>query len=213
MHKELEKIQKVKIVPVLALPDSRDAMQTADALVQGGLPCAEITFRTAAAADSIRIMAGRGDIQVGAGTVLTTEQVDAAIDSGATFIVSPGTNPKVVEHCLKKSIPITPGVATPSDIERALDFGLEVLKFFPAETLGGLKALKAISAPYGMCSFIPTGGINAKNVAEYLQFAKVIACGGTWIATKELIQEKKFDEIARLCREAVAAANSAGAKT
>lgn len=209
MHEELLKIQKIKIVPVLALPDAGDAHDIADALVEGGLPCAEVTFRTAAAADSILIMAKRGDIQVGAGTVLTTQQVDAAVDAGATFIVSPGTNPKVIEHCLKKGVPITPGVATPSDIERALDLGLKVLKFFPAETLGGLAALKAISAPYGMCNFIPTGGINAKNVADYLRFPKVLACGGTWIAKKELIEEKKFNQIVSLCREAVDAVKQA----
>ncbi|MBN1379934.1 MAG: bifunctional 4-hydroxy-2-oxoglutarate aldolase/2-dehydro-3-deoxy-phosphogluconate aldolase [Gammaproteobacteria bacterium] len=209
MHEELLKIQKLKIVPVLALPDARDADDLAGALVEGGLPCAEITFRTEAAADSIRAMARRGDIQVGAGTVLTTAQVDAAVDAGATFIVSPGTNPKVIEYCIKKGVPITPGVATPSDIERALELGIEVLKFFPAETLGGLNALKSISAPYGKCSFIPTGGISAKNVADYLSFPKVIACGGTWIAKKELIQEKQFDQIVSICKEAVAAAAKA----
>lgn len=209
MHEELVKIQKLKIVPVLALQDAGDADDLASALVEGGLPCAEITFRTDAAADSIRIMAKRGDIQVGAGTVLTTEQVDRAIDAGATFAVSPGTNPKVIEYCLKKGLPITPGVATPSDIERALELGLEVLKFFPAETLGGLSALKAFSAPYGNCNFIPTGGISAANVADYLSFPKVLACGGTWIAKKELVQAKQFDQIVKICKEAVIAASKA----
>jgi 2-dehydro-3-deoxyphosphogluconate aldolase/(4S)-4-hydroxy-2-oxoglutarate aldolase len=203
MHEELLKIQRTKIVPVLALPDARDAQSVADAMVAGGLPCVEVTFRTAAAVDAIKTMASRGDMQVGAGTVLTTAQVDAAVGAGATFIVSPGTNPKVVEHCLKLGVPITPGVATPSDIEAALDLGVAVLKYFPAETLGGLSALKAISAPYSMCSFIPTGGINAKNIIDYLRFPKVIACGGTWMLAKDLIEAKKFDQIAALCREAV----------
>lgn len=203
MHDELLKIQKNKVVPVLALPDAGDADAIADAMVAGGLPCVEVTFRTEAAIEAIRTIAKRGDMQVGAGTVLKTDQVDAAVDAGATFIVSPGTNPKVVEHCFKRNVPITPGVATPSDIEMALDLGVNVLKYFPAETLGGLEALKAISAPYGMCRFIPTGGISARNIVDYLKFPKVIACGGTWMVKKDIIEARDFDKITALCREAV----------
>jgi 2-dehydro-3-deoxyphosphogluconate aldolase / (4S)-4-hydroxy-2-oxoglutarate aldolase len=203
MHAELLKLQKTRIVPVLALPSVADAAPVAQALVEGGLPCAEITFRTDAAVDAIKVMAKRGDMQVGAGTVLKVDQVKAAVDAGATFIVSPGINPKVVKYCVDHDIPITPGTANPTDIEVALDHGLEVVKFFPAETLGGLETLKAFSAPYNMMKFIPTGGISAKNLLDYLKFPKVIACGGTWMVKAELISEKKFDQIATLCREAV----------
>jgi 2-dehydro-3-deoxyphosphogluconate aldolase / (4S)-4-hydroxy-2-oxoglutarate aldolase len=203
MHAELLKLQKTRIIPVLALPSVADAAPVAQALVEGGLPCAEITFRTDAAVDAIKVMAKRGDMQVGAGTVLKVDQVKAAVDAGATFIVSPGINPKVVKYCVDNNIPITPGTANPTDIEVALDHGLEVVKFFPAETLGGLETLKAFSAPYNMMKFIPTGGISAKNLLDYLKFSKVIACGGTWMVKAELITEKKFDQIATLCREAV----------
>jgi 2-dehydro-3-deoxyphosphogluconate aldolase/(4S)-4-hydroxy-2-oxoglutarate aldolase len=203
MHAELLKLQKTRIIPVLALPSVADAAPVAQALVEGGLPCAEITFRTDAAVDAIKIMAKRGDMQVGAGTVLKVDQVKAAVDAGATFIVSPGINPKVVKYCVDHNIPVTPGTANPTDIEVALDHGLEVVKFFPAETLGGLETLKAFSAPYNMMKFIPTGGISAKNLLDYLKFSKVIACGGTWMVKAELITEKKFDQIATLCREAV----------
>ncbi|HEX5056849.1 MAG TPA: bifunctional 4-hydroxy-2-oxoglutarate aldolase/2-dehydro-3-deoxy-phosphogluconate aldolase [Gammaproteobacteria bacterium] len=203
MHAELLKLQKVRIIPVLALPNVADAAPVAEALVKGGLPCAEVTFRTDAAVEAIRIMAKRGDMQVGAGTVLKVDQVKAAVDAGATFIVSPGINPKVVKYCVDNGIPITPGTANPTDIEVALDHGLEVVKFFPAETLGGLEALQAFSAPYNMMRFIPTGGIGPKNLLDYLKFPKVIACGGTWMVKAELIAEKKFDQIASLSREAV----------
>lgn len=203
MHAELLKLQKTRIIPVLALPSAADAVPVAEALVGGGLPCAEVTFRTEAALAAIRTMAGRGDMQVGAGTVLKVDQVKAAVDAGATFIVSPGINPKVVKYCVDNGIPITPGTANPTDIEIALDFGLEVVKFFPAETLGGLEALKAFSAPYNMMKFIPTGGIGANNLRDYLGFPKVIACGGTWMVKAELITERKFDRISQLCREAM----------
>lgn len=203
MHPELLKLQKIRIIPVLALPSVADAAPVAEALVAGGLPCAEVTFRTEAAVDAISAMAKRGDMQVGAGTVLKVEQVKAAVDAGATFIVSPGINPKVVRYCVDNGIPITPGTANPTDIEVALEHGLEVVKFFPAETLGGVEALKAFSAPYNMMKFIPTGGISAQNLPDYLGFPKVIACGGTWMVKAELISGKKFDQITNLCREAV----------
>lgn len=203
MSEILEQLEKMRVVPVVAIQNAEDSMQLAGALTEGGLPCVEITFRTAAAIDAMRIIAQRGDILVGAGTVLKVDQVKAAVDVGARFMVAPGFNPKVVEYCVENHITITPGICTPSDIEAALDFGLEVLKFFPAEAFGGLKTLKAMSGPYTTIKFIPTGGISPDNLLEYLQFPKVIACGGTWIAKSALISEGKFDEIINNAREAV----------
>ncbi len=203
MNEILKQLKKLRVVPVVAIQNAEDSMQLADALTEGGLPCAEITFRTAAAVDAMRIMARRGDVLVGAGTVLKVDQVKAAIDVGARFMVAPGFNPKVVEYCVENHITITPGICTPSDIEAALDFGLEVLKFFPAEAFGGLKTLKAMSGPYSTVRFVPTGGISPDNLLEYLQFPKVLACGGTWIAKSALISEGKFDEIINNTREAV----------
>ncbi len=199
----LNQIEALKIVPVVAIHDADDAPKLADALIAGGLPCAEITFRTDAGAKAIKKTASRGDIFVGAGTVLTVDQVKQAVDFGAQFIVSPGTNPKVVEYCVANNIPITPGIATPTDIELAMSFGLTTLKFFPAEAVGGLKTLKAISAPYNMIRFIPTGGINADNILEYLNFPKVLACGGSWMVKSDLISDGKFDRITQLTTEAV----------
>jgi 2-dehydro-3-deoxyphosphogluconate aldolase/(4S)-4-hydroxy-2-oxoglutarate aldolase len=203
MSDVLQKLEKLAVIPMVAIEDAKDAGALAEALVTGGLPCAEITFRTDAAEEAMRTIAGRGDMLLGAGTVLTVEQVDRAVDAGATFIVSPGTNPKVVQRCVEKEIAVTPGVATPTDIELAMSFGLKVMKFFPAEAMGGLKMLKALSGPYGMVRFIPTGGVNAGNLPEYLQFPKVLACGGSWIARKEAIRDGKFDEIRQTAAEAV----------
>ena len=199
----LDQIEKMRVVPVVAIENAQDTMQLADMLIEGGLPCAEITFRTAVAVDAMRIMAQRGDILVGAGTVLKVDQVKAAVDVGARFMVSPGFNPKVVGYCVENNITVTPGISTPSDIEAALEFGLEVLKFFPAEAFGGLKTLKAMSGPYGAVKFIPTGGINPSNLVDYLQFPKTLACGGTWLAKSNLIFEGKFDQILSNAREAV----------
>jgi 2-dehydro-3-deoxyphosphogluconate aldolase/(4S)-4-hydroxy-2-oxoglutarate aldolase len=206
-----EQIGDLKLVPVVAIKDAADAPRLADALVAGGLPCAEITFRTEAAEAAIKAMATRGDMLVGAGTVLTTEQAQRAIDAGAKFLVSPGTNPKVVEYAINQSTPIVPGVATPTDIELAMNLGLDTLKFFPAEANGGVKMLKAISAPYGMIKFLPTGGITAANLASYLDLPQVIACGGSWMVKGDLISEGKFDEITRLTREAVQLAGQVSA--
>ena len=203
MNEVLRQFEKMRVVPVVAIQKADDAMQLADALIEGGLPCAEITFRTDAAIDAMRIMAKREDILVGAGTVLKVDQVKAAVDVGARFMVSPGFNPKVVGYCVENNIPMTPGICTPSDIEAALDFDLEVLKFFPAGAFGGLKTLKAMSGPYTTVKFVPTGGISPANLAEYLQFPKVLACGGTWVAKSDLISEGKFDEIVQNAREAV----------
>lgn len=204
MNEVLEKIQKIGIVPVVVLNDAKDAEPLAKALCAGGLPCAEVTFRTAAAAESIKIMSTKfPEMLVGAGTVLTTEQVDRAVEAGAKFIVSPGLNPKIVKYCQEKGVPITPGTANPSDIEAALDLGLEVVKFFPAEAAGGLKMIKAMAAPYVNMKFMPTGGINADNLKSYLDFPKIIACGGSWMVNSKLVAEGKFDEIEKLTREAV----------
>jgi 2-dehydro-3-deoxyphosphogluconate aldolase/(4S)-4-hydroxy-2-oxoglutarate aldolase len=203
MQNTLDKITQIKLIPVVAIQDAGHSDGLADALIAGGLPCAEITFRTAAAQDAIRNMAKRGDMLVGAGTVLTVDQAKAAIDAGATFIAAPGFNPKVVRYCLERDIPMTPGVATPTDIEAAMEMGLEMLKFFPAEALGGINTLKAISAPYTKARFIPTGGINAGNVVQYLKHPSVVACGGSWMVTSALIADEQFDRITSLTREAV----------
>ena len=207
MSKILRQFEEMGVVPVVAIQKAEDAMQLADALIEGGLPCAEITFRTAAALDAMRNMAQRQDILVGAGTVLKVDQVKAAIDVGAQFMVSPGFNPKVVGYCVENDITITPGICTPSDIEAALEFGLQVLKFFPASAFGGLKTLKAMSGPYTTVKFVPTGGISPANLAEYLAFPKVLACGGTWVAKSALISEGKFDVIVQNAREAVEIVN------
>jgi len=204
MNEMLLKIQKMGIVPVVKLDNAEDALPLAKALYDGGLPCAEITFRTAAAEEAIRIMRNAyPDMLIGAGTVLTCEQVDKAVNAGATFIVSPGLNPKVVKYCVDKNIPIVPGCSSPTDIEAALEFGLEVVKFFPAEAAGGLPMIKAMAAPYVNMKFMPTGGINAKNLLSYLDFNKVIACGGSWMVSDELIKSKDFAKITALTKEAV----------
>lgn len=199
----MKRIHELKLVPVVVLEHADNAAPLAEALIAGGLPCAEITFRTATAVQCIRNIARFPDICLGAGTVLTVDQVKAAVDAGAKYIVTPGFNPDVVGYCVANGIPITPGVATPTDIELGLRFGLEVLKFFPAESFGGLKTLKAISAPYGMIRFIPTGGISEANVRDYLAFDKVFACGGSWMVRKDLIDAGKFDQIAHLTKKAV----------
>lgn len=203
MNKVLEEIQKIGIVPVVVLDDEKDAKPLAKALCEGGLPCAEVTFRTKAAKESIRIMAKEyPQMLVGAGTVLTTEQVDRAIKAGAKFIVSPGLNPKIVSYCIEKGIPVTPGCQTPSDIEKALELGLDIVKFFPAEPAGGLPMIKALAAPYTEVMFMPTGGINPKNVVDYLKFDRILACGGSWMVKGDLVKEGKFDEITTLVKEA-----------
>ena len=192
------------IVPVVKLDDAKDAAPLAKALVDGGLPCAEVTFRTNAAEESIRQMAKAfPKMLIGAGTILTTEQVDRAIAAGATFIVSPGLNPKIVQYCVNKNIPITPGCSSPSDMEQAIELGLTTVKFFPAEQSGGIDAIRAMSAPYSGLSFMPTGGVSAKNLQNYLSFPKIIACGGSWMVKDDLIRNGKFDEITRLTREAI----------
>lgn len=204
MNEVLEIIHELGIVPVIVLNDAKDAAPLAKALCNGGLPCAEVTFRTDAAEESIRIMTGQfPEMLVGAGTVLTKEQVDRAVSAGAKFIVSPGLNPEVVRYCVEKGILITPGCANPSDVEQALAYGLDVVKFFPAEPAGGLKMIKAMAAPYVGVKFMPTGGINQNNVREYLAYDRILACGGSWMVKGELVDAGEFDKIEELTREAV----------
>jgi 2-dehydro-3-deoxyphosphogluconate aldolase / (4S)-4-hydroxy-2-oxoglutarate aldolase len=204
MDEILKRIGELGIVPVVKIEDAKDAVPLVEALKEGGLPIAEITFRTASAEQAIKnIKKTYPDMFVGAGTVLNVEQVKRAVGAGAAFIVSPGFNPSVVKYCVDNEIPVTPGVSIPSDIEMALGFNLEVVKFFPAEAFGGISALKAMSAPYGMVKFIPTGGINPENLNSYLSFEKVFACGGSWMVKSDLIKSGRFDEITRRTREAV----------
>lgn len=204
MNRILEQISDIGIVPVVKLDDSSNALTLAKALCDGGLPCAEVTFRTSAAEESIRIMTdGYPDMLIGAGTVLTIEQVDKAVAAGAAFIVSPGLNPEVVRHCIDIGVPVVPGCASPSDIEQAISFGLDTVKFFPAEAAGGIDMIKAMSAPYVNVRFMPTGGINASNINSYLANPKVIACGGSWMVKDSLIRAGRYDEITRLTSEAV----------
>ena len=191
------------IVPVIALDDAKDAEPLAEALIEGGLPAAEVTFRTAAAEESIKIMSEKfPELVVGAGTVLTPEQADRAMNAGAKFIVSPGLNPKVVKHCLDKGYPIVPGTSNPSDVEVAIELGLDVVKFFPAEAAGGLAMIKAMCAAYTNVRIMPTGGINAKNIGDYLACDKIFCCGGSWMVKGELVSAGKFDEIEKMTRDA-----------
>ena len=203
MNDTLKHIGSTGIVPVVVLNKVSDAEPLAAALIAGGLPCAEVTFRTDAAEESIRSISKKfPDMFVGAGTVLSIEQVDRAIGAGAKFIVSPGLNPKVVEYCIKKGYPVCPGIMTPTELEVALGFGLDVVKFFPAENAGGLKMIKAMSAPYTMMKFMPTGGINATNVRDYLACDKILACGGSWMVKGDLVAAGDFAQIEKLTREA-----------
>jgi len=196
------------LVPVIAIENADQGADLAAALVDGGLPVAEVTFRTAAAESVIRTMASRGDMLVGAGTVLTKEQADRAKDAGATFAVSPGFDPHIVNHCQNIGLPIFPGVITPSDICAALSHGLTALKFFPAESFGGLSTLKALAGPFGDIQFMPTGGISADNLASYLAFDRVIACGGSWMVAPKLYADGNFDAVRTAVAEAVALAKS-----
>jgi len=200
----LVRLGELVLVPVIEIPDLELAAPLADALLEGGLPCAEITFRTDAAADSLAtIVRLRPDMLVGAGTVLGVDQVDRALDAGARFLVSPGFNPRVVEYALGKGAAILPGICTPSEIEMARLAGLEIVKFFPAEVAGGAKYIKALAAPYRSLRFVPTGGIDATNLGGYLSIPQVMAVGGSWMAPRKLIQDRKFSDIAQRTREAV----------
>jgi 2-dehydro-3-deoxyphosphogluconate aldolase / (4S)-4-hydroxy-2-oxoglutarate aldolase len=204
MDDVLKKIYEFGLVPVVKIEKADSALPLGKALIKGDLPVAEITFRTSAAEESIKILARElPQLLIGAGTVLTVDQVKKATGAGAKFIVSPGFNPKVVDYCIENKIPVTPGLNTPTILEMALERGLEVVKFFPAESSGGIKFLKDMAAPYGGVKFIPTGGINADNLNTYLSYNRVHACGGSWMVKDDLISSGKFDEIARLVKEAV----------
>ena len=200
----IKELSLIGLVPVIKIDDAKDAAPLAKALYEGGLPCAEVTFRTAAAAEAIAEMVKAcPDMLVGAGTVLTTAQVDEAVAAGAKFIVSPGLNPTVVKYCVDKDIPVMPGINNPSGIEQAMELGLKVVKFFPAEPSGGLNMLKAMAAPYGGVRFMPTGGISPANVGDYLAWNRIIACGGSWMVPPKMLAEGNFEGIKRLAREAV----------
>ncbi|MDO4490751.1 MAG: bifunctional 4-hydroxy-2-oxoglutarate aldolase/2-dehydro-3-deoxy-phosphogluconate aldolase [Lachnospiraceae bacterium] len=209
MNTILKIMEEMMMVPVVVLEDAKDAEKLADALVKGGLPCAEVTFRTEAAEESIRIMAGKyPDMLVGAGTVFTTEQVDRAVAAGARFIVSPGFDPEIVDYCIEKNIPVIPGAVAPTDVTKIAKRGLPVVKFFPAEQFGGVSTIKALSAPFPMLKFMPTGGVSMKNLKDYLSFDKIICCGGSWMVKGDLIKAGEFDKIADMTREAVELAKS-----
>lgn len=213
MNEILKRIGELGIVPVISILDAGDASPLGDTLIKAGLPCAEITFRTQAAEEAIRKLANQfPEMLVGAGTVLSVAQADKAVSAGAKFIVSPGFDSKVVEWCLEQDIPITPGIATPTEINMALAYNLSILKFFPAEALGGVKMLKAIAAPYGGLKFIPTGGINISNLATYLGLPTVQACGGSWLVKRDLISSGDFDTIYHLVQEATKMVSKTRAK-
>ena len=200
----LEQLSLAGIVPVIKVGEAQDAVPLCQALSDGGLPVAEITFRSEAAEQAIRnVHDSLPDVILGAGTVLTTEQVDRAVAAGATYIVSPGLNPKIVAYCQSLGVPIIPGCSTPSDVETAIELGLQTVKFFPAEAVGGLKVIKAMSAPYGQITYLPTGGITESNLLDYLSFSKVIACGGSWMVPSDAIASKDWAKIERLTRSAV----------
>ncbi len=203
----VRRIELLGVVPVIAINDVENAVPLAKALCRGGLPAAEITFRTDCAAEAIRrIRTEVPEMLVGAGTVLTEEQVDGALEAGSEFIVTPGFNPAIVKYALSKGAVIMPGTATPGEMEQAMSLGLDIVKFFPAEQNGGVAKLKAVSAPYSKLRFMPTGGVNEKNISSYLSFEKILACGGTWMVKKDLIDRKDWDGIEKLTREAVMAA-------
>lgn len=204
MNSTLKKLQEIGLVPVVKIDDTSKALPLAQALIDGGLPCAEITFRTNAAAESIRLMRKQfPDMVVGAGTVLTRAQVDAAIEAGATFIVSPGLNPDTLDYALGKGALMMPGISDASGVEAALARSIDTVKFFPAEPAGGLPYIKALAGPYADVKFMPTGGINLSNLGSYLSCPSILACGGTWMVSESLIAEERWDEITAICQDAV----------
>ena len=204
-----EKMEELGVIPVVVLNDVKDAVPLAKALVEGGIPCAEVTFRTAAAEESIReIKKAYPEMLLIAGTVLTTERVDRAVAAGAEMIVAPGFDPEIVDYCLEKNIPVCPGIVTPSELAQAVKRGLTRVKFFPAEAAGGLKMIKAMTAAYTNVRIMPTGGINAKNITEYLECDKIFCCGGSWMVKGDLIKAGEFDKIKEMTAEAKAIAAS-----
>ncbi|MBQ6052501.1 MAG: bifunctional 4-hydroxy-2-oxoglutarate aldolase/2-dehydro-3-deoxy-phosphogluconate aldolase [Clostridia bacterium] len=208
MNKVFLKIKQTGIIPVIKLENPNDIIPLSEALLKGGINVAEITFRTSAAEDAIKKLKSiNNEMIIGAGTVLTTDNAERAIAAGAEFIVSPGFNPKIVDYCINRNFPIAPGISIPSEIEQALERGLDVVKFFPAEQSGGLPKIKAMSAAYGDIMFIPTGGISADNLSSYISFNKVLACGGTFMVKDSLIKEKQWNTISELSRKAVEIVN------
>ncbi len=204
MKETADKIHEYGVVPVVVINDAKDAGMLADVLCEEGLPCAEVTFRTAAAKDAIRMMADEHpEMLVGAGTVLTVEQVEQAIAAGAKFIVSPGFDPEIVDYCISKNIAVFPGCVTPSEAAQAVKRGMKVVKFFPAQQFGGVSTVKALAAPYTMLKFMPTGGVNMENLESYLSCDKVLACGGSWMVKSELIENGQFDKIRQMTRQTV----------
>jgi 2-dehydro-3-deoxyphosphogluconate aldolase/(4S)-4-hydroxy-2-oxoglutarate aldolase len=209
VQKIAARLRQLRVVPVIVIDNPASAPALGRALADGGLPCAEVTFRTAGAKEALARLTGEcPDILAGAGTVLTPAHAKEARDAGAQFIVAPGLNPKVVEYCLENNIPVFPGVATPTEIEAALSLGLNVLKVFPIESLGGLPYLKAISAPYTGVEFMPTGGISLQNLTTYLAFPKIVACGGSWIAPADVLAAETFDRVTDEAQKAVAVVKS-----
>lgn len=199
-----EQFSSFGVVPVVVLNDAKDAAPLAKALCEGGLACAEVTFRTEAAEQSIKIMTEQfPDMLVGAGTVLTVEQVDRAVKAGAKFIVSPGFDPEIVDYCLEKDIPVFPGCITPSEVAQAVKRGLNVIKFFPAEQAGGVAMIKAMAAPYTTVKFMPTGGINTSNLEQYLSCDKIVCCGGSWMVKGSMVEAGQFDKICAMSKEVV----------
>lgn len=197
----------VKLVPVVVIDDAERASGLADAMVAGGLPVAEVTFRTAAAVDAIRAMSKNPYMLVGAGTVLNVDQAEQALDAGATFIVSPGLSVDVVRYCQERNVPVYPGATSATEMMEAIELGLSIVKFFPAEANGGASALKAYSGPFGQLRFIPTGGISEKNLDSYLALPQVLAVGGSWMVPQKAIAAGEFEAITELCRDATALAN------
>ena len=207
----IEQVGRLRIVPIISIDGAESATPLGDALIAGGLPIAEITLRTEAAEAAIRTLARRGDLLVGAGTVLSADMAKRAVEAGARFLVSPGFNPKTVKWCLENGVPIVPGTATATDLEMALDHGVTVVKWFPAEALGGLKTLKMLAGPFSMMKFVVTGGIGAEQVGQYLAFKQVLAVGGSWMVSRELVGAGRFEEVERLTRVACGFARQGGA--
>jgi 2-dehydro-3-deoxyphosphogluconate aldolase/(4S)-4-hydroxy-2-oxoglutarate aldolase len=203
-----ERLAQHRIVPVVTATTPLEGAGIAAALVAGGIPVAEVTFRTEAAADAITAIAARGDVLVGAGTVIRPEQVDAAVAAGASFIVSPGTSRAVIERCREHGIPVLPGAVTATEIQAALELGVDTVKFFPAESSGGAASLRALTAPFGGVRFVPTGGISPANLADYLSIPAVLAVGGSWMLPADSIRRGQWDEVARLTKEAVTLAGA-----
>ena len=204
MYEEVQtRLNEVGIVPVVVIDDIEEVRPLGQALLDGGLPAAEVTFRTEEAEEAIRILSEEfPQMFVGAGTVLTCEQADRAMAAGAKFIVAPGFNRTIVKHCLEHGYPVIPGVQTPGEMEQAMELGLDFVKFFPAEPAGGLPMIKAVSAPYTKLKFMPTGGINKDNVRDYLRFNRIVACGGTWMVKGDVLKAGDFEKIRMLSREA-----------